>query len=91
MNTLTFQVSLPARPTIMFHIPSFLLGLVAFPALFLAVLVVLRFVESVTSGRRREVTARPAASSLDPLRFTPRLISQLRRPLDGEHDHARAS
>ena len=75
-----------------FHIPSFFIGVVSFPVLMALAVLAVRVVRSLRSGASlADVSPGGVASRFEPLRFTPRLIGQLRRPLDPEEDHARAS
>ena len=76
-----------------FHLTSFLLGVLALPVLAALVLVVLRFLNELKtgSGFAGGTGGSGIQSGLEPLRFTPRLMGKLRRPLEAEEDHARAA
>lgn len=75
------------------HLPSFLLGLATVPLVALVVLAGYRLAASM-SGSRGILAAKRSSRSPDgfePLRFTPRLMGRLSKPLDPDHDHAQAS
>ncbi|MBT8493028.1 MAG: hypothetical protein KJO07_08210 [Deltaproteobacteria bacterium] len=74
------------------HWPSFLLGLSALPVLFLVAVALHRIHQALRGPRSLPQTSAAATGShgLEPLRFTPRLIGQLRQPLETD-DQAQAS
>jgi hypothetical protein len=76
-----------------FHLPSFILGAISVPVLIAVLLVAYRTLTALTTGSSltKRKTGAGGPAGFEPLRFTPRLMGQLRRPLETDEDHARAS
>ena len=75
------------------HWPSFILGVAITPVL--AMIVVALWVTASERRQHRRMRnlggASPAPKTIEPLRFTPRLVGKLRSTIEAQEDSAKAS